>query len=244
MLDASRTDIDLPPSNEFGAQAGRRPKDARTACHILHGSSQVGLSKRVQKSLFSGTLFTPGVILTGCVKEACVPTELGSTPQWQFVKAKNPKDCGPMADRLGDTAVYEVALCLGFAPTPERFAALLSAGEVQIWQCLRPGSNDVIAWAIDVFRFDDHEMFVWCARGWDNGLISEILPHMAQAIFTQDKEAIRIWMVIPLPMPQGSEEMLMSMGFDPWKDDAARGLKQTYGLDRTTWAIYNEQSPS
>lgn len=171
-----------------------------------------------------------------------MPIELASTPQLQFIKAKKASDCGPMATRLADKAVYEVALCLGFVPTPEEFGQMLDAQEIQVWQCVRPGTTQVIAWAIDVFRFDDHEMYVWCNGAWDNALVGEILPSMAQAIFTQDAQAIRIWMVLALPMPAGSEQMVMSLGFDPWKDDAARGLKQTFGLERTTWAIYQDAS--
>lgn len=166
--------------------------------------------------------------------------ELVSTSQMNFVRAKAPADCGPLANRLADKIVYEVALCLGFVPTAERFEQLLQVGEVQIWQCIRPSTSQVVAWAIDVFRFDDHEMFVWCNGPWDNGLVAEILPSMARAIFTQDKKAVRIWMVLPLPMASGGQEMLMSLGFDPWKDDAARGVKQTFGLDRATWVVYQD----
>lgn len=171
-----------------------------------------------------------------------MPTELVSTPQLQFKKAQKPSDCGPLAERLGDKAVYEVALCLGYAPTPDEFAVLLQTGEVCIWQCLRPGALQPVAWAIDVFRFDDHEMFVWCEGGWDNGLVAEVLSLIAKAIFTQDTKAIRLWMVIPLPLPKGSEQMLMGQGFDPWKDDAARGVKQTYGLERHTWTVYQDEA--
>lgn len=173
-----------------------------------------------------------------------MPTQLASSGQLQFIKAENPKDCGPIAERLGDKAVHELALCLYFVPQPEEFAEMLAKGVINIWRCVRPATGETVAWAIDVYRFDDHEMFVWCKDGWDNALVGEILASMAEGIFTADKAAIRIWMVIPVPLPVGSEEMLMSLGFDPWRDDLGQGHKQTYGLDRTTWLVYTGQTPA
>lgn len=169
-----------------------------------------------------------------------MPTELSSTPTLKFVKTQNPRDCGPIAEHLGDRAVYEVALCLGYVPTPEKFAALLAAQEVQVWQCFEAGQSQPVAYAIDTFRFDDHELFVWCVGGWNNDRVVEVLGPLTRGVFASDAAASRIWMVIPLPLPKGSEEAIMGLGFDPWQDDAARGLKQTYGLERATFIAYNE----
>lgn len=163
------------------------------------------------------------------------------SPTLSWTKVWDVSKIQELYEKRESPEVYEIALCLGYIPSRDELQELFDAQELHIWRLRSLESQQEVGLAIDCHPFGDHEMYVWCFSDWDNALVEEALEHMAQRAFARHPDIAAVFTVLPKPWPEGSEDLLLGLGYDAWPSDTDRGLKDSYALERHTFDVYHEE---
>jgi hypothetical protein len=169
-----------------------------------------------------------------------VPQEFKPTAQYRYSPVLTPDGCPDLRDHLADTNIYEIALCLGYVPTVQEFAQFLESGEIQVWQVSPRAGGAPVAFAIDSHIFGDHETYVHLLGPWQAQVATDVLADLAAHVFATDTTAKWVYSAVPLAVAKQAQAAWVELGWDVIRSDTDRGLKKTFGLERSVYALYKD----
>ncbi|MBE7220498.1 MAG: hypothetical protein INR64_18675 [Caulobacteraceae bacterium] len=148
---------------------------------------------------------------------------------------------GPLAARLGEPAVWHVALKLAAPPSADALLGRLTGErDVAAWAMAQQvGDARVATCVISTYGLDWHVAVVHEAN-FSLARHVEAVDHLANAVFRARPEANEVWTALPVPEPDGAEESLAALGFTHVPSELDRGTRRTYGLFRDVWTAYRQ----
>lgn len=98
----------------------------------------------------------------------------------------------------------------------------------------------LIGFLVHSRAMQDDELSLYFTGPRDENMMIEALDHLSGEVFDRNSALDDVYAALPLPLPPGSEDALLSLGFIVCRASTDYGLKKSFYLEREIFELNHE----
>ena len=161
-------------------------------------------------------------------------------PGYTLVPLTTAEDWAPLRPHGTAFEFYDVATNVGRPFDDALWTQLIQSEELQAWRMQPKNTQEPVAYITLCQYALAHQGYVFCPEGWNNTAVSAGLEALSVAVFKSAPTCEDLWVCVPVPEPEDSEDTLLIMGFTYVPASLDKGRRRTFGLSRQVFEAYHE----